>query len=113
MAQAAEQAGFDTLWAGEHHVLATSSTGSRPRTATSTRWLLLPMSPPLPTPSAWDRSVAPAVAPPLTLAKELASLDVLSSGHLIVGIGVGWAEAEFEALGVPFTNEGRAPKNTW
>ena len=43
---------------------------------------------------------------PLILAKELASLDVLSGGRLIVGIGVGWAEAEFEALGVPFHERG-------
>ena len=43
---------------------------------------------------------------PLVLAKELASLDVLSGGRLIFGIGVGWAEPEFEALGVPFQDRG-------
>src|SRR6266852_8490198 len=43
---------------------------------------------------------------PLILAKELASLDVLSGGRLIVGIGVGWAEAEYEALGVPYRERG-------
>jgi probable F420-dependent oxidoreductase len=43
---------------------------------------------------------------PLILAKELASLDVLSGGRLIFGIGVGWAEPEFEALGVPFKERG-------
>jgi probable F420-dependent oxidoreductase len=43
---------------------------------------------------------------PLILAKELASLDVLSGGRLIVGIGVGWEEEEFRALGVPFHERG-------
>ena len=43
---------------------------------------------------------------PLVLAKELASLDVLSGGRLILGIGVGYLEPEFGALGVPFADRG-------
>ena len=43
---------------------------------------------------------------PLVLAKELASLDVLSGGRLIFGIGVGYLEPEFDALGVPFADKG-------
>jgi probable F420-dependent oxidoreductase len=43
---------------------------------------------------------------PLHLAKELASLDVLSGGRLIVGAAAGWLEAEFDALGVPFAERG-------
>ena len=43
---------------------------------------------------------------PLILAKELATLDVLSGGRLIVGIGVGWSEEEYEALGVTFHDRG-------
>lgn len=39
---------------------------------------------------------------PLILAKELATVDVLSGGRLIVGIGVGYVEREFRGLGVPF-----------
>ena len=35
-----------------------------------------------------------------------ASLDVLSNGRMICGVGVGWLEAEFEALGVPFAQRG-------
>src|SRR5229473_7125770 len=44
---------------------------------------------------------------PLPLAKELATLQNLSQGRLILGGGVGWMEAEFDALGVPFRERGR------
>jgi probable F420-dependent oxidoreductase len=44
---------------------------------------------------------------PLPLAKELATLQNLSEGRLILGAGVGWLEAEFDALGVPFKERGR------
>ena len=38
---------------------------------------------------------------PLVAAKALATLDVVSNGRLIIGIGVGWMREEFEALGIP------------
>lgn len=44
---------------------------------------------------------------PLPLAKELATLQNLSGGRLVLGAGVGWLEAEFDALGVPFKERGR------
>jgi alkanesulfonate monooxygenase SsuD/methylene tetrahydromethanopterin reductase-like flavin-dependent oxidoreductase (luciferase family) len=44
---------------------------------------------------------------PLPLAKELATLQNLSHGRLILGAGTGWLEAEFNALGVPFRERGR------
>ena len=44
---------------------------------------------------------------PLVLAKEIATLDVLSGGRMIVACGVGNAAAEFEALGVRFDQRGR------
>jgi len=44
---------------------------------------------------------------PIVLAKELASLDQLSDGRLILGAGVGGTEAEFQALGVSFAERGR------
>lgn len=44
---------------------------------------------------------------PLLTARLAANLDQLSGGRFILGIGVGWAEQEFEALGVPFHRRGR------
>jgi probable F420-dependent oxidoreductase len=43
---------------------------------------------------------------PLHLAKELATLDVLSGGRLLLGAAAGWLEGEFAALGVPFRERG-------
>jgi probable F420-dependent oxidoreductase len=107
VAQAAEKAGFDTLWAGEHHVLATSSTRIPP----TSRYLNPVVA--LTYIAAFTRTIRLGTGvlllpqhQPLILAKELASLDVLSGGRLIVGIGVGWAEEEFKALGIPFHDRG-------
>ena len=44
---------------------------------------------------------------PVVLAKQLATLDVLCGGRLDVGLGLGWSEDEYEAVGVPFKARGR------
>ena len=44
---------------------------------------------------------------PVVLAKQLATLDVLSHGRLDVGLGLGWSQDEYEAVGVPFKHRGR------
>ena len=43
---------------------------------------------------------------PLYLAKQVSSIDHLSGGRLSLGVGVGWLEEEFKALGVPFSRRG-------
>jgi probable F420-dependent oxidoreductase len=44
---------------------------------------------------------------PLVLAKECATVDQLSGGRLVLGVGAGWLEEEFTALDVPFASRGR------
>jgi probable F420-dependent oxidoreductase len=43
---------------------------------------------------------------PIATAKALATLDLMSGGRVTVGVGVGWNESEFDALGVPFHERG-------
>ena len=45
-------------------------------------------------------------ANPLYMAKQAASLDFVSSGRFMLGIGIGWLKEEFDALGVPFARRG-------
>jgi probable F420-dependent oxidoreductase len=110
VARAAEAAGFESLWTGEHIVLPE------------------PQAPPSPVPANTpfiDSTVALGyvagcttkvrlgtgiiILPqrnPVVLAKELASVDVLSNGRLIFGIGIGYLKPEFDAIGAPFDHKG-------
>ena len=110
IAQLAERAGFESLWAGEHVVL------PDPRTPESRMAPEEPILDPLVMLTylaAHTHQVRLGtgiiILPqrnPLVLAKELASLAVLSGGRLLCGIGVGYVEAEMRALGVPFAERG-------
>ena len=44
---------------------------------------------------------------PLLVARMAANLDALSGGRLVLGVGIGWAKQEFDALGVPFEQRGK------
>ena len=122
MAVEAERAGFDAVMVSEHIVLGRGSDADgRPA---NPRDYALPgnQDPGTPWPSSLlllasvaavterIRLVAGAVIPPLRhpllLAKELATLDVLSAGRLVVQPTVSWHRAEYEALGVPFETRG-------
>lgn len=109
-AQAAEAAGYESLWAGEHVVL------PEPRTSASPLPSSYPMLDPLiafahlaGTTSRIRLGTGIIILPqrnPVVLAKELSSLDVVSKGRLIFGIGVGYLEPEFDAIGAPFAQRG-------
>ena len=48
-----------------------------------------------------------ALRDPVLMARELATLDILSKGRMIVGAGAGWVEAEFAATSVPYETRGK------
>src|SRR3970040_2007006 len=100
MSRAAEQAGFDSLWVGDH---------------------LLFRDPDLPPRGPWEAwsvlaalagitervDLGPLVASvsfhnPAILAKKGATIDEISGGRLILGLGAGWNEPEYRAFGFPF-----------
>jgi probable F420-dependent oxidoreductase len=110
VARAAEAAGFESVWTGEHVVLPD------------------PQAPPSPAPPRHPM-LDPAVAlgflaahterlrlatgiiilpqrNPVVLAKELASVDVLSRGRLICGVAAGYLRPEFDAVGATFSDRG-------
>lgn len=53
-----------------------------------------------------------ALRRPAVLAKELATLDVISGGRIDVGVGVGWQREEYEACGLSFEGRGRLLDHT-
>jgi alkanesulfonate monooxygenase SsuD/methylene tetrahydromethanopterin reductase-like flavin-dependent oxidoreductase (luciferase family) len=57
----------------------------------------------------WTNVMSVPYRPPSIMAKFAASLDRISGGRLILGLGTGWDEAEFRALGIPF--HGKAIRN--
>lgn len=110
LAPLAEQLGYDSWWAGEHVVLPSPQvppSPARPET---------PMVDPLvhlPFVAALTKQMALAtgiiIIPqrnPVVLAKQVASLDVMSGGRFWFGIGVGYLEPEFRAIGAPFDDRG-------
>jgi len=109
--RAAEAAGFESLWVADHVVLPDPPVAGRPM-APDMRLLDPIVS--LTFLAAHTQRIRLAtgviVLPQrqaLVLAKQLASLDVLSNGRLIFGLGVGWCEPEMRSVGAPFPERGR------
>ncbi|WP_119421944.1 LLM class F420-dependent oxidoreductase [Desertibaculum subflavum] len=120
LAQAAEEAGFESMWTVEHTVVP-AGYGSAYPYAPSGKMAGGNDAIPLPDPLIWMAYVAAAtrriklgtailILPqhnPVVVAKQVATLDHLSGGRILLGIGAGWLKEEFEALGVPFETRGR------
>ena len=109
--RAAEAAGFESLWVADHVVLPDPPVAGRPM-APDMRLLDPIVS--LTFLAAHTQRIRLATGviilpqrQALVLAKQLASLDVLSNGRLIFGLGVGWCEPEMRSVGAPFAERGR------
>ncbi len=114
LAQAAEKAGIESLWTVEHVVVPAGYTAQYPYSKDGK--MPGPEDSPIPDPLIWLSYVAAATSTiklgtgililpqrhPIYVAKEAATLDVLSKGRLILGIGIGWLHEGFAALDIPF-----------
>lgn len=110
LALAAEQAGLESVWTGEHVVLPDPRVAPSP-SAPQTPFLdpLVALSHIAAHTNRLRLGTGIIILPqrhPVVLAKELASLDVVSKGRLIFGLGAGYLEPEFRALGAPFAQRG-------
>lgn len=116
---AAEDGGFESVWAVEHVVVPKGYESEYPYDKSGR--MPGPEDSPIPDPLVWMTYMAAVTTTlnvgtgvlilpqrnPLVLAKQVASLDVLSGGRVLLGVGAGWLQEEFDAIGVPFEERGR------
>jgi probable F420-dependent oxidoreductase len=123
MARVAEDAGIDTVMLSEHIVLGPSAGADGVMGNPRDYAMPANQDPSMPWPDSLGLAAAVAavtttirialaaiIAPlrhPLLLAKQLATLDLLTRGRLVVQPTVSWHEDEYRALGVPFEERGR------
>jgi len=100
MTRAIEDVGFDSVWVGEHLLYRWPD---RPARGPWEAWTLLAAI------AAVTRRIelGPLVActnfhNPAMLAKQAATLDEISGGRFVLGLGAGWNETEFRAFGFPY-----------
>jgi len=119
LAQGAEAAGFESMWTVEHVVVPSGYQSAYPYDP-SGKMAGGAEEFDLPDPLVWLAYAAAVttkiklatgilVLPqrnPLIVAKEVATIDHLSGGRMVLGVGVGWLAEEFAALGVPFSGRG-------
>ena len=113
IAKKAEELGYDSLLTGDHIVVPRkisspypyTETGEFPSSPTGEYMEQLTLLSFLAGQTSTIRLVTSVIIVPhrnpLVAAKALATLDVLSKGRLVVGVGAGWMREEFEALGIP------------
>jgi probable F420-dependent oxidoreductase len=117
-ARAVEELGFESVWTGDHVVLPTAETDQYPYTEDG-RFTANPDDPQLDAlmtlsyvASATRRigiGTTVIIVPyrnPIVQAKMFATLDVLTGGRAICGVGVGWLEKEFDVLGASYPDRG-------
>jgi probable F420-dependent oxidoreductase len=111
VAEAAEELGFDSVWATEHVIVGPEAVDPYGRVyapLVTLGWL-----------AGFTERMALGtsivIAPlhhPIHLAKEAATLQELSSGRVLLGLGMGWHEDEYRFMGIPFRGRGRRGDET-
>jgi len=104
-ARRAEQLGFDSIWVPEQHTLPVTVEKPVPRLWGDIVDPLIALARASSATTTLKLGTAVVVVParnPITLAKELATLDMYSAGRVLFGIGVGGLREEGEVLGVDF-----------
>ena|SRR5208282_279203 len=119
LAQAAERFGFESIWTVEHVVIPQDYKSPYPYSPSGKipgaedvpiQDPLLPLAYAAAITTKLKLGTGVMILPqrhPLYVAKEVATLDVLSNGRAILGIGSGWLEEEFDALGLDFHQRGK------
>jgi probable F420-dependent oxidoreductase len=109
-ARAAESAGFDSVWAGEHVILPDPQVPPSPMSPQDPALdSLLALTWAAAHTSAIRLATGILILPqrnPVVLAKQVATLDVLSGGRVMLGVGAGYLEPEFRAVGASFAERG-------
>lgn len=105
-ARHAEQLGFDDVWVSDHLVIPEGQAYPAPFLSDPLMSLAFAAAATETVGIGTSVLVGPQYTSPLALANSLASLDYLSGGRLTVGIGIGWSQAEYEALHAPFDHRG-------
>ena len=118
MAQHAEELGFESVWTFEHVIVpidyaskypynASGKMGAEPTTNFVDPLIALSALASATSRLRFGTGVnILSQANPLYVAKQAASLDFISGGRFMLGVGIGWLREEFEALGVPFERRG-------
>lgn len=118
--QAGEEAGFESAWTVEHTVVPAGYESAYPYSEDG-KMAGGKNDIPLPDPLIWMAYAAARTTriklgtgililpqhSPVVAAKQIATLDYMSDGRILLGIGVGWLKEEFDAIGVPFEARGR------
>jgi alkanesulfonate monooxygenase SsuD/methylene tetrahydromethanopterin reductase-like flavin-dependent oxidoreductase (luciferase family) len=99
MAVLAETCEFDSLWVGDHFLY---RSGDGPRGPWEAWTQLAAIAAVTTTIEIGPLVAALAFHEPAMLAKLAWTVDEISGGRLVLGVGAGWNEAEFRALGIPF-----------
>jgi probable F420-dependent oxidoreductase len=99
LAQAAERAGLDSIWLPDHLLFRDSPRGEAFWEAFTMLSALAAVTTRI---TLGTVVVSTSFRPPALVAKIAATLDAISEGRLILGLGAGWYQPEYEAFGYPF-----------